>query len=88
MGPVDVADMTFSVAKSYLAICAGLAVDDGLISGIDDPVDDGTFDANQNRTITWRHLLRQTSEWEGTLGARPTGSIATGNWTCRRTRRC
>ncbi len=70
MGPVDVADMTFSVAKSYLAICAGLAVDDGLISGIDDPVDDGTFDANQNRTITWCHLLRQTSEWEGTLGGK------------------
>ena len=25
------------------------------------------FDSDQNRDITWRHLLQQTSEWEGTL---------------------
>ncbi|MEM1047430.1 MAG: serine hydrolase [Pseudomonadota bacterium] len=69
-GPTDAPDMTFSVTKSYLSICAGLAVDDGLIPDIDAPcrllVDD-LFDHPQNRTITWRHLLHQTSEWEGTL---------------------
>ena len=68
------ADMTFSVAKSYLALLAGLAVDRGLIR-IDDPVGatvrDGGFDASQNRDITWRHMLQQTSEWQGTLFDKP-----------------
>ena len=70
-GPTDVPDMTFSVTKSYLAICAGLAVDEGLIPSVDDPVrnlvQDGNFDSAQNRDITWKHLLQQTSEWEGEL---------------------
>ena len=65
------ADMTFSVAKSYLALIAGLALGDGLIRSLDDKagdyaLDDG-FRSEQNRDITWRHLLTQTSEWQGTL---------------------
>ena len=64
-------DFTFSVAKSYLSLLAGLAVTDGLISQLDDTVastvDDGGFDGPHNGAITWRHLLQQTSEWEGTL---------------------
>jgi CubicO group peptidase (beta-lactamase class C family) len=68
-------DMTFSVAKSYLAVLAGLAADAGLIRDVDDSVyayglDDG-FDSPQNRPITWRHLLQQTSEWQGTLWGKP-----------------
>ena len=54
-------DMTFSVAKSYLSILAGLAWDRGLIG---DPhekvrltVDDGGFDPPHNDAITWHHLL-------------------------------
>jgi CubicO group peptidase (beta-lactamase class C family) len=69
------ADMTFSVTKSYLALVCGIAVDDGLIADIDRPVGelvkDGGFDAEQNRPITWRHLLEQTSEWEGELFGKP-----------------
>jgi Beta-lactamase len=69
------ADMTFSIAKSYLAILAGVAVARGLIRSVDDPVRDyardGSFDAPQNRCITWRHLLQQTSEWQGTLWDKP-----------------
>ena len=68
-GPVDAPDMTFSVTKSYLAICAGVAWDDGLIE-LDAPARETVpdlFDAPRNRAITWRHLLQQTSEWEGTL---------------------
>ena len=70
-GDADRADMTFSVAKSYLALLAGLALGDGLIKSLDDKVadtalDDG-FTSEQNRDITWRHLLTQTSEWEGTV---------------------
>ena len=29
------------------------------------------FDTDQNRGITWEHLLQQTSEWEGTLFTKP-----------------
>src|SRR5687767_15167153 len=56
-------DMSFSAAKSYLSDLAGLALDRGLIRGIDDPVreyvDDGGFDQPHNSQITWRHLLQQ-----------------------------
>jgi len=68
-GPVDAPDMTFSVTKSVLSLAAGLAWADGLIA-LDAPCREtvrGLFDAPQNRAITWRHLLHQTSEWEGTL---------------------
>jgi CubicO group peptidase (beta-lactamase class C family) len=73
-GDTTRADMTFSVAKSYLALLTGLAVDRGLLR-IDDPVGatvhDGGFDSPQNRAITWRHMLHQTSEWQGTLFDKP-----------------
>lgn len=29
------------------------------------------FQTKHNRTITWNHLLRQTSDWEGTLWGKP-----------------
>jgi CubicO group peptidase (beta-lactamase class C family) len=68
-------DQTFSVAKSYLSILAGLAVDRGLIRDVNEPVrrtvDDGGFDGPHNGSITWHHLLQQTSEWEGTLWDKP-----------------
>ncbi len=63
-GDTHRADMTFSVAKSFLALLAGLAVGDGLIKNLDDKVG---FSGEQNQDITWRHLLTQTSEWQGTL---------------------
>ncbi len=73
-GDTTRADMTFSVAKSYLALLAGLLVDRGALH-LDDlvraTVRDGGFDSAQNRLITWRHLLQQTSEWQGTLFDKP-----------------
>ena len=64
-------DPTFSVAKSYLGLLTGLAHADGLIPDLDEPVGarvhDGGFEGPHNGAITWRHLLQQTSEWEGTL---------------------
>ena len=70
-GDTRQADYTFSVAKSYLSLCAGLAFDDGLIADLDEPVGatvhDGGFDGPHNAAITWRHMLTNTSEWEGTL---------------------
>lgn len=64
-------DMTFSVSKSYLSILAGLAVADGLIADLDEPVgatvDDGGFEGAHNGQVTWRQMLQLTSEWEGSL---------------------
>ena len=68
-------DQTFSVAKSYLSIVGGLASDRGLIRDLDEPVgrsiDDGGFAPPHNDRITWRHLLQQTSEWQGELWGKP-----------------
>ena len=74
-GDLARADMTFSVAKSYLAILAGLALKDGLIGDVHEPVAktalDDHFTSPQNCDVTWHHLLQQTSEWEGTLWGKP-----------------
>ena len=74
-GDVERVDMTFSATKSYLAVCAGLAFDQGLIPDLQAPVrelvDDGGFEPPRNHKITWHHLLRQTSEWEGELWGKP-----------------
>lgn len=70
-GDTRATDMTFSIAKSYLAVLAGIAVADGLIADIEEPVG-GTvkgpwFEGTHNSKITWRHLLQQSSEWQGTI---------------------
>ena len=63
------ADLTFSVAKTYLALLCGIAFDSGLIRDLDEPVSASLlnlgFDSPQNKSISWRHFLQQTSEWEG-----------------------
>jgi CubicO group peptidase (beta-lactamase class C family) len=68
-------DMTFSVTKSFLSTTVGLAWDRGLIRDVQDPVHPYVptwhFTSDHNRTITWDHLLRQTSDWEGTLWDKP-----------------
>jgi CubicO group peptidase (beta-lactamase class C family) len=98
-GAPERVDMTFSVTKSFLSTVVGLAVAEGLIRDVDEPVGpylppillpagDGEperesgagfgarrpvtlFDSEHNRQITWSHLLRQTSDWEGTLWGKP-----------------
>ena len=68
-------DMTFSVTKSFLSTTVGLAWDAGLIRDIDDRVEpympNDHFASEHNRKITWDHLLRQTSDWQGTLWGKP-----------------
>ncbi len=63
------ADLTFSVAKTYLALLAGVAHDRGLLPDVNAPVVARLpgigFDSAHNRRVTWAHLLQQTSEWEG-----------------------
>ena len=74
-GDTGRAEMTFSVAKSYLSVLAGLAVHRGLIHDLDAPVRESGGDEDlqspQNRDISWRHFLQQTSEWHGTLWGKP-----------------
>ena len=74
-GDADRPDMTFSVAKSFISLTIGLALDDGLIPDVDAPiralVDDGGFDGAQNAPITWAHMLQLSSEWEGELWGKP-----------------
>ncbi len=68
-GEPDRADLTFSVAKTYLALLAGVAHGRALLPDANEPVANRLpgigFDSPHNRSITWAHLLEQTSEWEG-----------------------
>lgn len=90
-------DMTHSVAKSFLSSVVGLAVDQQLISSVNDfvapyippielfalnPVTKPAeqfkqtellqlFNTPHNKIITWESMLRQTSDWEGTLWGKP-----------------
>src|SRR6266536_2541932 len=45
------------------------------------------FETPHNRTITWNHMLRQTSDWEGTLWGKPDWADRPGanpsEWTTR-----
>lgn len=63
------ADLTFSIAKTYLALLAGVAHDRGLLPDVHERVGarvEGIgFDTGRNAQVTWAHLLQQTSEWEG-----------------------
>ena len=74
-GEPDRADLTFSVAKTCLAMLAGVAHADGLLPDVDEAVVARLpglgFDSVHNRAITWRHLLEQTSEWEGSCFGLP-----------------
>ena len=70
-------DMTFSVTKTFLSTVVGLAWQKGLIRDVNDraraymPPGVDLFEAPHNQPITWDHLLRQTSDWQGTLWGKP-----------------
>jgi CubicO group peptidase (beta-lactamase class C family) len=74
-GDTQQVDMTFSVAKSYLSLLAGIAHARGLLPDPQERVairiDDGGFDPPHNHRITWEQLLQQTSEWEGEMWGKP-----------------
>ena len=57
-GDLERVDMTFSIAKSYLAILTGIALGDGLIGDVDDlvsrSVPGSLFEGEHNGAITWR----------------------------------
>jgi len=112
-GNVERVEQTHSVTKSFLSTTIGLAVDQGLIKSIQDPVytylppielydntlvrkaDDlgkdffiEPFNTDHNRKITWEHVLRQTSDFEGTLWGKPDWADRpgdnTGEWLTRK----
>src|SRR5579862_3136271 len=70
-------DMTHSVTKTFLTTVVGLAWQRGLIHDVKDfardymPPDVNLFDAPHNQKIKWDDLLRQTSDWQGTLWGKP-----------------
>ena len=70
-GDVNRVDMSFSATKSFLSTTAGLAIDNGLIKNVHDKVInyvwDGTYKGEHNSTISWDHLLTQSSDWSGML---------------------
>lgn len=75
-GETKKVDMTFSVTKTFLSTVVGLAWDRGLIASVDDRAaeyvpTEQLFGSEHNAPITWDHLLRQTSDWEGTLWGKP-----------------
>jgi CubicO group peptidase (beta-lactamase class C family) len=70
-GDTTWADPTYSVAKSMLSTVAGVAVRDGKITDLDQPVGasikDGGYDSPRNAQVTWKMHLQQESEWEGNM---------------------
>jgi CubicO group peptidase (beta-lactamase class C family) len=64
-------DPTYSVAKSMLSTVMGVAIRDGKITNLDEPVNvkvkDGGYESPRNAQITWKHHLQQVSEWEGNM---------------------
>ena len=70
-------DMTFSATKTFLSTVVGVAYDRGLIRDVNDrvagymPANNELFASEKNAPITWNHLLRQTSDWSGTLWGKP-----------------
>ena len=70
-------DITNSVTKTFLTTVVGLAWQKGLIRDVNDYVRDympphvDLFEAPHNQNIKWDHLLRQTSDWQGTLWGKP-----------------
>ncbi len=76
-GDIDRADMTFSVTKTFLSTVVGEAYERGLIKDLNDkaaaymPAGVDLFKSPHNAKITWDHLLRQTSDWSGTIWGKP-----------------
>ena len=76
-GDTDRADMMFSTTKTFLSTVVGLAYDKKLIKNVHDkvgpymPAGVDLFASPHNAKITWDHLLRQTSDWSGTLWGKP-----------------
>ena len=76
-GNVDKVDMTHSITKTFLTTVTGLAWQHGLIHNLTDkvapymPSGVELYQGQHNSQIRWEHLLRQSSDWQGTLWGKP-----------------
>jgi CubicO group peptidase (beta-lactamase class C family) len=75
-GDPDRVDMTHSVTKTFLTTVVGLAWTDGRLASLSAPVratlpGEPNFESTHDAPITWDDLLRQTSDWSGTLWGIP-----------------
>ena len=76
-GDTQAVDMTHSITKTFLTTVTGLAWQQGLIRNLQDKVDGymphgvDLYQGAHNSQIRWDHLLRQTSDWQGTLWGKP-----------------
>jgi CubicO group peptidase (beta-lactamase class C family) len=74
-GDPDEPEMCFSATKSVLSTAAGLAYGRGLLRDVREPVAQSVghpaLADPRSRTITWEHLLQQTSGWDGELWGKP-----------------
>jgi CubicO group peptidase (beta-lactamase class C family) len=70
-GDTQFVDPTYSVAKSMLSTVTGVALREGRITDLNQPVgssvQDGGYASAHNAAITWKHHLQQESEWEGSM---------------------
>ena len=70
-GDTTWADPTYSVAKSMMSTVAAIAVRDGKLPNLDQPVGatvkDGGYDSPRNAQVTWKMHLQQETEWEGNM---------------------
>ncbi len=78
-GDPDRVDMTFSATKTFVTTVVGLAWDRGMIRHLTDRAADylpnpELFSSPHNAPITWDDLLRQSSNWIGTLWEVPDSS--------------
>ena len=72
------ADMTFSVAKSYLAVLAGLAVADGLIGSVDEPVGETRQGPMVRQCAQRRHHLAASAAAVERVAGRDLGQVRPG----------
>lgn len=76
-GNTQAVDMTHSITKTFLTTVTGLAWQQGLIHNLQDKVSSymphgvDLYQGEHNSQISWDHLLRQTSDWQGTLWGKP-----------------
>ena len=69
-GEPDTPEMLFGATKSVISVVAGIACDRGLLevgARVVDTVELDALNDPAGRQIRWRHLLQQTSGWNGQM---------------------
>jgi CubicO group peptidase (beta-lactamase class C family) len=74
-------DPTYSAAKSMMSTVAAIAVRDGKITTLDEPVGalvkDGGYDSPHNAHVTWKMHLQQETEWQGNMWGKQDDFVGT-----------